>query len=244
VIRPVDSSPEPEPEPRRRTAASTSAGDAFVTLHRAAMGRGEAARARGAAAAGTSSARASAAASTPSGSSATTGSDSTSPSSSAGRTPQRDARVPAGESWRPVSGTNDYAEIVAGPRSGQYVNLSGNARDGMAFSIEFREGKRFHVYGSGAERDEVQVPPTPQPTAGSRRAKAPTAPEGETWAAVSGRADYADILSGPRNGHYVNLSGNAREGREFLIIRRDGHTYHVYGSGDDKQVVEVRRRSA
>ena len=165
-------------------------------------------------------------------------------SASETRSPARDSRVPAGESWRPVSGTREYAEITAGPRAGQFVNLSGNARDGMAFSIEFREGKRYHVYGSGAERDEVEIPSAANTPAGSRRATPTRAPSGETWAAVSGHDDYADILSGPRNGHYVNLSGNARDGQEFLIVRRDGHTYHVYGSGEDKRAIEVRGRKS
>jgi hypothetical protein len=229
VIRPVDTSTS-QPEPTRRAAASSTSGRSFAALHAAAVKKASAASAS----------------TTTGGQSTTTTGASTAPSSSASetRSPLRDARVPKGESWRPVSGTNDYAEITAGPRAGQFVNLSGNARDGMAFSIELREGKRYHVYGSHTERDKVEVPAAATPPAGSRRATPTKAPSGETWAAVSGHDDYADILSGPRNGHYVNLSGNAREGREFLIVRRDGHTYHVYGSGEDKQVVEVRGRDS
>ena len=37
-----------------------------------------------------------------------------------------------------------------------------------------------------------------------------TPPKGETTAAVAGHTDYRDILSGPRNGMYVNTSGNER----------------------------------
>src|SRR5690242_17791931 len=39
-----------------------------------------------------------------------------------------------------------------------------------------------------------------------------TPPKGETTAAVAGHTDYRDILSGPRNGMYVNTSGNERNG--------------------------------
>ena len=74
-----------------------------------------------------------------------------------------------------MSGTRDYAESRQAAR-GQFVNLSGNARDGMAFSIEFREGKRYHVYGSGAERDEVEIPSAAKFLAGSRRATPPGRP--------------------------------------------------------------------
>ena len=51
---------------------------------------------------------------------------------------------------------------------------------------------------------------------------------------------YADILSGPRNGYYINLQqGSVREGEVFHIVKRGGKEFHVYGEGDDKVWVEV-----
>ena len=124
----------------------------------------------------------------------------------------RDGRVPTGELWKPVNGTTDLAEIVSGPRTGLWVNLSGNARDGMAFSIESRDGVRVHVY----EQARVDVAPVD--------------------------AAAVDVLDGARGGRFRNLSENARHGQELQVIQRDGALYHVYGACDDVRDVEVRDR--
>ena len=62
------------------------------------------------------------------------------------------------------------------------------------------------------------------------------APKGEKTTPVEGHA-YADITVGPRNGMYVNTSGNKRDGQAFVLVKRDGKEYHVYGSGKDRLVV-------
>src|SRR5919202_7054126 len=62
------------------------------------------------------------------------------------------------------------------------------------------------------------------------------APKGETSKPVKGHA-YADILSGPRNGMYLNTSGNQRDGQAFVLVKRDGKEFHVYGTGKDRVVV-------
>ena len=67
------------------------------------------------------------------------------------------------------------------------------------------------------------------------------APKGETSKAVKGH-HYADILTGPRNGMYLNTSGNKRDGRAFVLVKRDGKEFHVYGSGKDRVVVCLRRK--
>jgi hypothetical protein len=66
-----------------------------------------------------------------------------------------------------------------------------------------------------------------------------TPPKGETTAAVPGHTDYRDILSGPRNGMYVNTSGNERNGEAFVLVRRHGVEYHIYGTGKERKVVRV-----
>lgn len=55
---------------------------------------------------------------------------------------------------------------------------------------------------------------------------------------------YAKVVGGERDGRYVNRSDNARAGQDFAIVRRDGRTFHVYGEGADRAVVEVRRPAA
>jgi len=149
--------------------------------------------------------------------------------------------MPDGEKWRPVKGHDDYAEIISGDRKGQMVNLNRGARRGDAFTIEERDGKTVHVYKKD-DGSELVIPVEDNKearAAGTRRSSLEP-PKGETWGPVKGAQSYADILSGPRNGYYVNLQqGSVREGQTFHIVKRDGKEFHVYGEGDDKIWVEV-----
>ena len=145
---------------------------------------------------------------------------------------------PDGEKWRPVKGHDNYAEIVAGPRKGQYVNLTRGDRRGEAFSIEERDGKKVHVYKKDGKDTVVSLEDDLKET--SNRGRRPTPPKGETWAPVEGKPNYADILTGKRNGYFVNLvQGSVREGETFHIVKRGERQYHVYGEGKDKTWVEV-----
>jgi hypothetical protein len=65
-------------------------------------------------------------------------------------------KVPKGEKSEPVQG-HRYSEVTAGPRDGMYINTSGNKRDGMAFALVKRDGREFHVYGTGKNRVIVEV---------------------------------------------------------------------------------------
>jgi hypothetical protein len=158
-----------------------------------------------------------------------------------GRVAARTTDPPEGEKWRPVKGHDDYAEIIAGDRKGQMVNLNRGARRGDAFTIEEREGKTVHVYKKD-DGSELVIPVEDDKgarAAGSRKGDREP-PKGETWGPVKGAQSYADILSGPRNGYYVNLQqGSVREGDVFHIVKRGGKEFHVYGEGDSKVWVEV-----
>jgi hypothetical protein len=153
------------------------------------------------------------------------------------------ARVtpPSDEKWRPVKGHDDYAEIIAGDRKGQFVNLNRGGRRGEAFTIEERDGKTVHVYkkDDGSEL-AIEVQDSKEARAAGTRKGDREPPKGETWAPVKDHLSYADILSGPRNGYYVNIQqGSAREGDIFHIVKRGGKEFHVYGTGDDAVYVEV-----
>jgi hypothetical protein len=50
-----------------------------------------------------------------------------------------------------VSG-HKYAKIANGVRKGEYVNQSGNDRDGQAFKLVERAGHEYHVYGKTVVR--------------------------------------------------------------------------------------------
>jgi hypothetical protein len=143
------------------------------------------------------------------------------------------------ETWRPVEGHDDYAKIITGDRKGQYVNLNRGGRKGDAFTIQEKDGDQYHVYKQDGKDDLwVKVDSSKGAKAANTPKNAP--PKGETWAPVSGTSSYADILSGSRDGHFVNISqGSKREGDAFHIIKKSGKQYHVYGSGNDKTWVEV-----
>jgi hypothetical protein len=66
-----------------------------------------------------------------------------------------------------------------------------------------------------------------------------TAKAAETTAAVPGHA-YADILTGPRSGLYLNMSGNKRDGQAFVMVERNGREFHIYGTGAHRTVVSQK----
>jgi hypothetical protein len=139
-------------------------------------------------------------------------------------------KPPKGETWGPVAGHSDYADILSGPRNGYFVSLAPGPRQGKAFLIEHKDGKTYHVYGTGKNKQWVPVPTDPSSL---------TPPKGETWKAVDHHKDYKQIDGGKRDNMYMNLSGNDRTGEAFKIVERDGKTFHVYGSGKDRREVAV-----
>jgi hypothetical protein len=140
-----------------------------------------------------------------------------------------DLTPPKGETWGPVDGHTDYADILSGPRDGFYVSLTG-PRKGQAFVIVHQGGRTFHVYGEGKHKVSIPVPTDPSTL---------KPPKGETWKAVEHHSDYKQIEGGQRAQQFVNLSGNARTGEAFTISHHDGKTWHVYGTGKDAREVAV-----
>jgi len=69
------------------------------------------------------------------------------------------------------------------------------------------------------------------------------APKNEKTTPVEGHR-YADITRGPRNGMFLNTSGNKRDGQAFVLVKRDGKEFHIYGSGKDRLVVCLKRKDA
>ena len=153
--------------------------------------------------------------------------------------PKTPMSAPEGEVWRPVRGNDDYARITEGPRAGQYVNLSRGERRGEIFKVEVRDGKRVHVYGEGANQTVVEAAKDSGKVADGNGARAARTPRGEEWAPINGVSNHADILNGPRNGYYVNTSGGIRDGMAFQIVKQGDRTFHVYGKGRNRQMIEV-----
>jgi hypothetical protein len=150
--------------------------------------------------------------------------------------------APEGETWAATKAGAHYAKIVDGPRKGEYINLSHGARRGQTFTIEQRNGKTVHVYGSGSSEVVVQGSvDSAQVSRAARRAGAPKDQPraGERWEPVAGHSNYADILGGARNGLFVNISGGVRDGMAFQIVHKGGKVFHVYGTGKHQQSIEV-----
>jgi hypothetical protein len=75
-------------------------------------------------------------------------------STTAAATPEvaaKAVKLRKGESMRAVDG-HSYAEISGGPRDGLYINTTNNKRRGQAFVLVHRNGREYHIYGSGKDR--------------------------------------------------------------------------------------------
>lgn len=158
-----------------------------------------------------------------------------------------------GEEMQAVEG-HAYAEITKGDRKGLFINTSGNVRHGQTFTVAQRDGKEYHIYGSGKDRlvvgfhipkadgSDTTTPDTKTPE--TKPEKADTSDlklrKNETIEPVEGRP-YAEITSGAREGMYINTSGNKRHGEAFVLVSKAGVDYHIYGSGADREVIAIKR---
>jgi hypothetical protein len=151
-----------------------------------------------------------------------------------------------GEAMTAVEG-HAYSEVTSGAREGMYVNTSGNVRHGQAFVLVRKNGKEYHVYGSGKDRlvvgfhmptaDKTETPEkTPAVDTSDLKLR-----KGEKAEPVEGHA-YAEITAGAREGMYINTSGNERHGEAFVLSLKAGVEYHIYGSGADREVVSLQPR--
>ena len=175
---------------------------------------------------------------------------------------QAAVKLRKGETMEHVDG-HAYAEITAGSREGMFINTSGNVRNGQTFVLVRKNGKEYHIYGTGKDRLVVgfHMPAgatddtggTTAPTSGTGNTGgtggATTKPDtedlklrkGEKIEPVEGHA-YAEIVSGPRAGMYINTSGNSRHGQAFVLVEKSDFNFHIYGSGDDRVVVRAAKR--
>jgi hypothetical protein len=152
-----------------------------------------------------------------------------------------------GEEMQAVEG-HAYAEITKGARAGMFINTSGNVRHGQTFTVAHRDGKEYHIYGSGKDRLVVgfHVPSdktsttTPTDTADKPDTSDLKLRKNEKIEPVEGHA-YAEITSGAREGMYINTSGNKRHGDAFVLVNKAGVEYHIYGTGADREVIAIKR---
>jgi restriction endonuclease Mrr len=157
-----------------------------------------------------------------------------------------------GEEMVAVEG-HAYAEITKGARAGMFINTSGNVRHGQAFTVAQRDGKEYHIYGTGKDRLVVGFHvPKDTGTDTTTDTKTDAKPDAvdtsklklrknEKVEPVEGHA-YAEITSGAREGMYINTSGNKRHGEAFVLVHKAGVEYHIYGSGADREVIALEPR--
>jgi len=171
-------------------------------------------------------------------------------------TPRPDG-IKKNETYKTLEG-HSYVEITSGKREGMFVNTSGNVRNGEAFVVVRKNGKEYHVYGTGKDRLVVGFH---MPKGSSDDTGGSTAPTGSTGNTGDSKADtedlklrkgekiepveghaYAEIVSGARAGMYINTSGNSRHGEAFVLVEKAGFNFHIYGSGEDRVVVRAAKR--
>jgi hypothetical protein len=77
-------------------------------------------------------------------------------------------------------------------------------------------------------------------TAASSTTKAAARPENEQTKKISGHS-YSRIQNGSDKGLYLNqLASSPRLGTVFQMVERDDRVFHVYGTGKDRTIVEVK----
>jgi hypothetical protein len=147
-----------------------------------------------------------------------------------------------------------YSEILTGSRAGMYLNTGGGARDGEAFVLVKHDGHEDHIYGTGDDRKVVTIGGSKSSSDSSSSTDTDTsttsdgatgdkAPAAEKSKAVDGHA-YSDITAGPRKDLYLNTSGNARDGKTFVLVKKDDREYHIYGTGSKREVFGVKAKAA
>jgi hypothetical protein len=168
--------------------------------------------------------------------------------------------VKESETYKTLEG-HKYVEITSGKREGMFVNTSGNVRNGEAFVVVRKNGKEYHIYGTGKDRLVVGFHMPAGATDDTGGSTAPTGGTGNTGSTGGSKADtddlklrkgekiepveghgYAEIVSGARAGMYINTSRNSRHGEAFVLVEKADFNFHIYGSGDDRVVVRAAKR--
>jgi hypothetical protein len=86
-------------------------------------------------------------------------------------------------------------------------------------------------------------PKKPGRSFGATLAEAEKTPKGEITQKVDGH-DYVEVVAGPRNGMFINRSGNDRDGQAFVRKRGAEYDLHIYGTGAGREIVKVPHKGA
>jgi hypothetical protein len=122
-----------------------------------------------------------------------------------------------------------------------HVSATSNAAAGPAHTARAAAPRK----GTGASFAEMHAAAVRSGKDDDAKTQAPRSaakPKGEKTEKVDGH-HYLEVVAGPRNGMFINMSDNSRNGQAFVMVKRDGREFHVYGTGDDRAVFEVGRRT-
>ena len=97
--------------------------------------------------------------------------------------------------------------------------------------------------GTAAASESKQANRSFGATLAEKSGKADKAPKGEVTQKVDGH-DYVEVVSGPRNGMFINKSGNDRDGQAFVRKRGAEYDLHIYGTGANREIVKVPHKGA
>jgi len=146
------------------------------------------------------------------------------------------------------SGATAPSTEPKGPRpsglQGAFASLHATALAEGAKGAASGGGKATRALSSAqlfAEPTRVAQAARTRPGQRTEAADRTTVPRNERTRPVEGH-EYSEIIAGPRNGMFLNQSGNERDGMAFLRVKRGDRTYHIYGSGEDRQVFAVGQK--
>jgi hypothetical protein len=123
------------------------------------------------------------------------------------------------------------AEALAAHQSAK-AQQADSARDASKTSFAATLAKTSTASGTGGTTGSNTGPATTAP----KDTALPTGPKGESTKKVADHP-YLEVMSGPRNGMFINTTNNVRRGQAFTMVHRADRDLHVYGTGKDRRVI-------
>jgi hypothetical protein len=116
------------------------------------------------------------------------------------------------------------------------VNHTDLIQTGLAGTATVSDAKQSaRTFGAALAETAAKAEKAPKHQAAPKHE---AAPKGETTQKVEGH-DYVEVMSGPRNGMFINKSGNERDGQAFVRKRGADYDLHIYGEGRHREIVKV-----
>src|ERR1700753_3756579 len=122
-----------------------------------------------------------------------------------------------------------HSSQIAGAGSATLASLKSTTEHKKSTSTTF----------SKALKDASSTPDTSPSSTTTADTTVKKAPSGEKATAVDGHK-YSTITAGPRKGMFLNTGTNSRHGEAFVMVRKNGREYHIYGTGSHREVIGMK----